>query len=222
MTSRLRPTSNVEGCDEATAPQFRRRGSAAATIDECEQQGLVGGAGAGAGRNATLARRRCSRPSANQRPPRRRRRARKGGYFPASSTSNRSRRRWRRPRPRRDASGKTRLPRPSPRRGRRRRRAANSRRRRVFQEPAVGWRGLDETGVAAGAKPARKIAKAEPFAARAAAPEAVAAPEATLEKAPAERAGERQARHRRILDRYVLGAELKPGERWKKRLHKAR
>jgi len=93
---------------------------------------------------------------------------------------------------------------------------------RVFQEPAVGWRGLDETVAAAGAKPARKIAKAEPFAARASEPEAVAAPEATLEKAPAERAGERQARHRRILDRYVLGAELKPGERWKKRLHKAR
>ncbi len=94
---------------------------------------------------------------------------------------------------------------------------------RVLAEPSAGWRGFGEAGAKAAAKSPRKIAKAEPLAARAATAAAPhAASEASLENAPAERAGERQARHRRIMERYALGAELKPGERWKKRLRKAR
>jgi hypothetical protein len=77
-----------------------------------------------------------------------------------------------------------------------------------------------------GAKPKREAATAEslagPLAARALADAMPAAAAAPSENATAERAGARQARHRRILERYVLGAELKPGERWKRRLQKAR
>lgn len=47
-------------------------------------------------------------------------------------------------------------------------------------------------------------------------------PDAGSRSATAEPDGARQARHRRILERYVLGAEIKPGERWKRRLQKAR
>jgi hypothetical protein len=73
----------------------------------------------------------------------------------------------------------------------------------------------------AGAQAKRKVAKVEPLATHAvAAAKPTAIPEAPLENAAADRAGARQARHRRILERYVLGAELKPGERWKRRLQK--
>ncbi|MGO9769016.1 MAG: hypothetical protein ACLPSW_05560, partial [Roseiarcus sp.] len=75
----------------------------------------------------------------------------------------------------------------------------------------------------AGAKAKRQVAKAQPPATPALlAAQPAAIPEPSSENAPADRAGARQARHRRILDRYVLGAELKPGERWKRRLQKAR
>lgn len=107
---------------------------------------------------------------------------------------------------------------------------------RSFEEPSVEWRAPGGTAAAAepkaktpsrGAKSKRKAAKAEPIAAPLAARAVAAAkpaaiPEASLESATADRAGARQARHRRILERYVLGAELKPGERWKRRLKKAR
>jgi hypothetical protein len=66
---------------------------------------------------------------------------------------------------------------------------------RSFEEPAAAWRGIGETDAVVAARP---------------------------EAAAAERSGERQARHRRIMERYALGVELKPGERWKKRLRKAR
>ncbi len=42
------------------------------------------------------------------------------------------------------------------------------------------------------------------------------------EGSSADRAERRQARHRRILERYVRGAEAKPGQRWKLRLQKRR
>ncbi len=45
-------------------------------------------------------------------------------------------------------------------------------------------------------------------------------PEPVAESSQAERLEARQARHRRILDRYVRGVEPKPGQRWKGRLHK--
>jgi hypothetical protein len=77
-----------------------------------------------------------------------------------------------------------------------------------------------------GAKPKQEAATAEALAgllaAHAVADANPAVPAAALESATADRAGARQARHRRILDRYVLGAEIKPGERWKRRLQKAR
>jgi len=42
------------------------------------------------------------------------------------------------------------------------------------------------------------------------------------ETAPAERAGATQSRHRRIMERYALGGDLKPGQRWKRRLQDTR
>jgi hypothetical protein len=76
------------------------------------------------------------------------------------------------------------------------------------------------------AKPKREAAPAETLAgvlaALALAEAKPAAAAAAPENATAEPAGTRQTRHRRILERYVLGAELKPGERWKRRLQKAR
>jgi hypothetical protein len=69
----------------------------------------------------------------------------------------------------------------------------------------------------------RKLARVEPrptLAVAAAKPAAI--PEAPLENAAADRAGARESRHRRILERYVRGGELKPGERWKRRLQKTR
>ena len=47
-------------------------------------------------------------------------------------------------------------------------------------------------------------------------------PEPSDDPTLADRAEARQARHRRILERYVHGAPLKPGERWKRRLQKGR
>ena len=59
--------------------------------------------------------------------------------------------------------------------------------------------------------------------ARSSPPEPAAVPaDASLENATADRGEARQARHRRIMDRYVLGAELKPGRRWKRRTQEAR
>ncbi|MBV8663365.1 MAG: hypothetical protein JO107_09710 [Hyphomicrobiales bacterium] len=46
--------------------------------------------------------------------------------------------------------------------------------------------------------------------------------DAAEEDAPADRREARQARHRRILERYVRGGEGKPGQRWKLRLQKRR
>jgi hypothetical protein len=46
--------------------------------------------------------------------------------------------------------------------------------------------------------------------------------EPAAELSQADRAEARQARHRRILERYVHGAELKPGQRWKGRLQRGR
>jgi hypothetical protein len=45
-------------------------------------------------------------------------------------------------------------------------------------------------------------------------------PEPVAEPSQVERLEARQARHRRILDRYVRGIEPKPGKRWKTRLQK--
>ena len=77
-----------------------------------------------------------------------------------------------------------------------------------------------------GARPKREVATAKApaglRAARALAEAMPAVADAASENATAESAGARQARHRRILERYVLGAEIKPGERWKRRLQKAR
>ncbi len=77
-----------------------------------------------------------------------------------------------------------------------------------------------------GARPKREAATAEALAgllaARALAEAKSVLPDAASENATTERAEARQARHRRILERYVLGAEIKPGERWKRRLQKAR
>jgi hypothetical protein len=56
-------------------------------------------------------------------------------------------------------------------------------------------------------EPKREIAPTQPPAVRDLAPESAAA-------APGEA---RQARHRRIMDRYVRGAEPKPGQHWKRR-----
>ena len=49
-----------------------------------------------------------------------------------------------------------------------------------------------------------------------------ARPEASEGPEVIDRAEARRARHRRILERYVHGAPLKPGERWKRRLQKGR
>ncbi len=108
--------------------------------------------------------------------------------------------------------------------------------RQSFEEPAVAWPAPGGTAAEAApkvkapsrpAKSKRKVVAARPLPARAVAvavavAEPAALPEASVDNATADRAGARQARHRRILDRYVLGAELKPGERWKRRLQKAR
>ncbi len=103
---------------------------------------------------------------------------------------------------------------------------------RSFEEPIVAWRAPSKTAVAAkrtakarsaDAKSEPEIATAEPLAARTlAAAESTAIPEALAEAETVDLDGARQARHRRILERYVLGAELKPGERWKRRLQKTR
>ncbi|HEY1944191.1 MAG TPA: hypothetical protein VGH40_18920 [Roseiarcus sp.] len=45
-------------------------------------------------------------------------------------------------------------------------------------------------------------------------------PDPVAEASQVERREARQARHRRILDRYVRGVEPKPGKRWKSRLNK--
>ncbi len=76
------------------------------------------------------------------------------------------------------------------------------------------------------AKSKSKVTKAEPvvtpLAARTvAAAQPAAIPEAPPDEAAVERAGARLARHRRILERYVLGSAPKPGERWKRRTQKA-
>ncbi len=79
-----------------------------------------------------------------------------------------------------------------------------------------------------GAKSKREVATAQALASSLAARAIVAArpaavpADASLENATADRSEARQARHRRIMDRYVLGAELKPGRRWKRRTQEAR
>jgi hypothetical protein len=102
--------------------------------------------------------------------------------------------------------------------------AAPSPRRR--REPSTPKPGRKVEIGSPGARPKREAAPAEALAsllaARALAEAPSAVPDAASESATAEGAGARQARHRRILERYVLGAELKPGERWKRRLQKAR
>jgi hypothetical protein len=72
------------------------------------------------------------------------------------------------------------------------------------------------------AKPAiRKAAepkKAPPLLVAPVEPPVAALPVEEPGASPADaRAGQRQTRHRRILERYVLGGELKPGEGWKRR-----
>jgi hypothetical protein len=72
------------------------------------------------------------------------------------------------------------------------------------------------------AKPAaRKAAepkKAPPLLVAAIEPAVTVRPLEKPDASPADaRAGQRQTRHRRILERYVLGGELKPGEGWKRR-----
>lgn len=104
--------------------------------------------------------------------------------------------------------------------------------RRSFEEPSVEWRAnggakpeaeRSAKSPSRSAKPRGRVAKAEPLAASAL---PKAEPAVVLEAAPdnaaPDRADARQTRHRRILERYVLGAELKPGERWKLRLQKGR
>jgi hypothetical protein len=103
--------------------------------------------------------------------------------------------------------------------------AASPRRRRERSAPTPKPGRKAKIG-SPGARPKREAATAEALAsllaARALAEAQSAVPDAASESATAEGAGARQARHRRILERYVLGAELKPGERWKRRLQKAR
>jgi len=102
--------------------------------------------------------------------------------------------------------------------------AASPRRRRERSAPTPKP-GRKAKIASLGARPKREAATAEALASLLAAralAEAKPAADAVAENATAEPAGTRQARHRRILERYVLGAELKPGERWKRRLQKAR
>jgi len=108
--------------------------------------------------------------------------------------------------------------------------AASPRRRRERSAPTPKP-GRKAKIASLGARPKREAATAEALAsllaaralaeAQSAVPDA-ASESATAEGATAEGTAARQARHRRILERYVLGAELKPGERWKRRLQKAR
>jgi predicted component of type VI protein secretion system len=103
--------------------------------------------------------------------------------------------------------------------------AASPRRRRKSSAPTP--KPARKAKVASpSAKPKREVAPAEAppgvVATRALVEAMPAATDAASENATAERAGARQARHRRILERYVLGAEIKPGERWKRRLPRAR
>lgn len=82
--------------------------------------------------------------------------------------------------------------------------------------PSPGEKSKREAAAAqalANALAARAIVAAKPAAVPA---------EASLENATADRGEARQARHRRIMDRYVLGADLKPGRRWKRRMQEAR
>ncbi|MGD1015629.1 MAG: hypothetical protein ABR863_04215 [Roseiarcus sp.] len=103
--------------------------------------------------------------------------------------------------------------------------AASPRRRRERSAPTPKP-GRKAKIASPGARPKREAATAEALAsrlaARALAEAQPAVPDAATETSAAERAGARQERHRRILERYVLGAEIKPGERWKRRLQRAR
>ncbi|MGO4872620.1 MAG: hypothetical protein ACLPGW_18785 [Roseiarcus sp.] len=85
---------------------------------------------------------------------------------------------------------------------------------RSFEESSIGlWMRGD--GPAEGkAKAASPSAQSE-LQVPTAQPRPVA--EAPAQTAPAESVGARQARHRRIMERYALGGELKPGQRWKRR-----
>ncbi len=113
---------------------------------------------------------------------------------------------------------------------------------RSFEEPSVEFQAVAPRaprGAAAdagpkakssspGAKPKREVATAQALAsalaarAIAAAKPAAVPADAAKENATADRGEARQARHRRIMDRYVLGGELKPGRRWKRRTQEAR
>jgi hypothetical protein len=113
---------------------------------------------------------------------------------------------------------------------------------RSLEEPSVEFRTVASRapgGTTAGARPKaktpspgakskREAAAAQALASALAARAVVAAEpaalpaDASLENAAADRGEARQARHRRIMDRYVLGAELKPGQRWKRRTQEAR
>ncbi len=110
---------------------------------------------------------------------------------------------------------------------------------RSLEEPSVEFRtGASRTPAGArrkaktpspGAKSMREAAAGQVLASALAARAMVAAKTAAVpaerpspENATADRGEARQARHRRIMDRYVLGAELKPGERWKRRTQDAR
>ncbi|HYA74501.1 MAG TPA: hypothetical protein VEF36_15225 [Roseiarcus sp.] len=111
---------------------------------------------------------------------------------------------------------------------------------RSFEEPSVEFRAAAPRapGKAAdagpkarpsppAAKPKREVATAQALAsalaarAIAAAKPAAVPADAANEDATALRSEARQARHRRIMDRYVLGGEAKPGRRWKRRTQEA-
>jgi hypothetical protein len=91
--------------------------------------------------------------------------------------------------------------------------AADAERKARTRSPgAKSKREIETARALAGALAARAALDAEP----------AAVPDASLESAATDRAGARQARHRRILDRYVLGVELRPGQRWKRRSQEGR
>jgi hypothetical protein len=101
---------------------------------------------------------------------------------------------------------------------------------RSFEEPSVEFRAAAPKAGSSSpaAKPKREVATAQALASALAARAIAAAKPAPVpvdaanENATADRSEARQARHRRIMDRYVLGGELKPGRRWKRRTQEAR
>jgi hypothetical protein len=222
-------TPNVEGCNEASAPHFRRRGSAPATIGQCDRQGRVGGTGArriGTPRRHGGAVR--GRTQGAAAPPARP----QGQILPSLADvepiAGRLEEAAASPRRKRDglaAPGKFKMRRKKDP-GRRIAPSALAFEASREETRTVAPRAGAERTAAAPSRAApakRKVAQAEPRATHAvAAAKPAAIPEAPLENAAADRAGARQARHRRILERYVLGTELKPGERWKRRLQKTR